>query len=232
MDRPDGLKLDGLRWLFFDLGYTLINEDAAMMGRLGQASDALRQRGVQASPDELRAALDDAATRFDPNPFGNLLLAFTQDKDIIEFVRTSGRYPKELESPYPQARRLVEGLSGRYKLGIIANQPPGTDERLERYGLARYFQVCVSSGDVGVSKPDPVIFHLALEQANCAPEDALMIGDRLDNDVRPAKALGFQTARILQGPARLQQPRDAAETPDATVADLDELADLLRVAAD
>ena len=93
--------------------------------------------------------------------------------------------------------------------------------------------MCVSSGDVGISKPDPAIFHMALEQAGCTPpEDAVMIGDRLDNDVRPAKALGFGTVRILQGPGRFQQPRDDAEIPDATVADLDELAEALGVGAD
>ena len=226
------MELEGIRWLFFDLGYTLINEDAAMMGRLRQGSDALRQRGIEASPDELRAALDDAATRFDPNPFFSLIFAFTQDRDVIEFVRSSGRYPKELEAPYPQTRRMIERLAERYKLGIIANQPAGTDERLERYGLARYFDVCVSSGDVGISKPDPAIFHMALEQAGCTPAESVMIGDRLDNDVRPAKALGLGTVRIRQGPGRFQQPRDDAETPDATVADLDELADLLGVGSD
>ena len=225
------LNLTGIRWLFFDLGYTLINEEAAQMGRLSQVSDSLRQRGIEASPDELRDALEAASARFDPNPFRSLLLPFTDDEDVIAFVRSSGRYPKELESPYPQTQPLLEHLAEQYKLGIIANQPPGTDERLARYGIARYFQVCVSSGDVGVSKPDPAIFHLALQQAGCAPEDALMIGDRLDNDIRPAKALGFRAVRILQGPGRLQQPRDAAETPDATAADLDELAHLLGVAA-
>ena len=104
------MELEGVRWLFFDLGYTLINEDAAMMGRLRQGSDALRKRGIEASPEALRAALDEAATRFDPNPFFSLILAFTQDRDIIEFVRSSGRYPKELEAPYPQTRRLIARL--------------------------------------------------------------------------------------------------------------------------
>ena len=47
------LVLEGIRWLFFDLGYTLINEDAAAMGRLSQASDALKQRGINVSTDEL-----------------------------------------------------------------------------------------------------------------------------------------------------------------------------------
>ena len=225
------LDLDGVLWIFFDLGYTLINEDEAAMGRLTQVSDALRQRGIDASPEELHAAFETAAVRFDPNPFRSLLLALTDDEDVIAFVRSSGRYPKELETPYPQAQGLLEQLAGQYKLGIIANQPPGTPERLERYGLARYFDVCVSSGDVGISKPDPAIFHLALEQAGCGPTEAMMIGDRLDNDIRPAKALGFLTARILQGPGRLQQPRDDGETPDATAADLDELAALFDMGA-
>ncbi len=223
------LELGGVRWLFFDLGYTLINEAAAAMGRLRQVSDALRQRGIDASPHALRDALDAAAARFDANPFRSLLLAFTDDEDVIEFARSSGRYPKELEAPYPQARELLARLSGRYRLGVIANQPPGTPERLERYGLADYFQVCVSSGEVGVSKPDAAIFRLALERAGCAPQDAVMIGDRLDNDIRPAKALGFGTARVLQGPGRTQHPRDDAETPDGTAADLGELAALLGV---
>lgn len=214
------------RWLFFDLGYTLINEDAAAAERLRQLSRALRTRGIHAPPADIRAALDNAATRFDPNPFGNAIRAFTQDDEIIRFARNSGRYPKELETPYPQARALLERLSRRYNLGVIANQPPGTAERLADYGLADYFAVCVSSGDAGVSKPDPAIFRLALTAADCAPADAVMIGDRLDNDIRPAKALGFASVRVLQGPGRLQRPRHAAETPDATVPDLDALATL------
>lgn len=214
------------RWLFFDLGYTLINEDAAAAERLRQLSHALQSRGIHAPPADIRAALDAAAARFDPNPFGNAIRAFTQDDEIIRFARASGRYPKELETPYPQARALLERLSRRYNLGVIANQPPGTAERLAAYGLGRYFAVCVSSGDAGVSKPDPAIFRLALDAADCAPADAVMIGDRLDNDIRPAKALGFAAVRVLQGPGRLQQPRDPAETPDATVPDLDALAAL------
>ncbi len=227
-----GLQLEGVSWLFFDLGYTLINEDAAQMGRLGQVSDSLRQRGIEASAEELRSALEAASERFDPNPFRSLLLAFTDDEDVIAFVRESGRYPKELESPYPQTQPLLERLAGQYRLGVIANQPPGTSKRLGRYGMSRYFDVCVSSGDDGIAKPDSAMFRLALKRARCAPAEAVMIGDRLDNDIRPAKTLGFQTVRILQGPARLQQPRDGAETPDATVAHLGEVSALFDMGAD
>lgn len=220
------LNLAHARWLFFDLGSTLINEDAAAAARLRQISHALQTRGIHATTHALSAALHNAAARFDPNPFANAIRAFTQDDAVIQFARNSGRYPKELETPYPQVRPLLERLSQRYNLGVIANQPPGTAQRLADYGLARYFPVCVSSGDAAVSKPDPAIFRLALTAANCAPAAAVMIGDRLDNDIRPAKALGFATIRVLQGPARLQRPRNAAETPDATVPDLDALSAL------
>ena len=46
----------------------------------------------------------------------------------------------------------------------------------------------------------------------------MMIKDRLDNDVRPARLLGWKTIRVLQGFARFQSPRDGWDEPDLTVA--------------
>ena len=54
-----------------------------------------------------------------------------------------------------------------------------------------------------------------------------MIGDRLDNDIRPAKASGWRTIRVLRGFHRVQQPRDDSEEPDFTVSRLSEVPDLL-----
>jgi 8-oxo-dGTP diphosphatase/putative hydrolase of the HAD superfamily len=119
-----------------------------------------------------------------------------------------------------------EQLSATYKLGIIANQNPGSEARLERYGLRQYFDVIVASAEAGVKKPDPRIFTLALERANCSPEQAAMIGDRIDNDIFPAKVLGFTTVRILQGYGRLQVPKSSEYEPDFTV---DALAQLLNI---
>ena len=137
------LVLEGIRWLFFDLGYTLINEDAAAMGRLSQASDALKQRGINVSTDELHDALEAASARFDPNPFGNVLQAFTDDEDVIAFVRSSGRYPKELEAPYPQAQRLLARLEGRYNL---ASSPISRPARLSacKHTVCRTTSRCAS----------------------------------------------------------------------------------------
>ena len=74
-----------------------------------------------------------------------------------------------------------------------------------------------------MKKPNPAIFQLALECARCGPHEAVMVGDRIDNDIRPAKTLGWKTIRVLQGFARAQVPRNATEEPDYTVDSLDEV---------
>jgi FMN phosphatase YigB (HAD superfamily) len=61
-----------------------------------------------------------------------------------------------------------------------------------------FISICLSSMEVGLEKPDPAIFQLALSQSGCEPEQAVMIGDRLDNDIRPARLLGWKTIRIAK----------------------------------
>lgn len=52
-----------------------------------------------------------------------------------------------------------------------------------------YIKLIVASAEEGVAKPDKRIFEIALDKANCEPQAAVMIGDRVDNDIVPAKAL-------------------------------------------
>ena len=49
--------------------------------------------------------------------------------------------------------------------------------------------------------------------ADCRPENAVMVGDRLDNDIRPAKELGMKTIRIRKGIAVYAKPSCEAEIP-------------------
>jgi len=143
------------------------------------------------------------------------------------FVLQKARYRKELEEPYPEAYELLSRLAPRYRIGVIANQSSGTEARLESYGLSPFISLCLSSNEVGLEKPNPAIFQLALEQAQCKPHQAVMIGDRVDNDIRPAKSLGWKTIRVLQGFAKVQTPRNSDEVPDFTVSNLKEIMAIL-----
>ena len=111
-------------------------------------------------------------------------------------------WPDELEKLYP----------------IIANQKAGLEARPNRFGIRTFFRVIAGSGDVGAAKPDPEIFRCALRLAGCSAGDAVMVGDRLDNDVIPAQQLGMRTVWVRQGYGGLGNP-DLLEKPCDIIAD-------------
>ena len=111
----------------------------------------------------------------------------------------------------------------RRDLGVIANQAKGLKARLGDWGVLPYFSVVASSWEAGFAKPDPALFRYALSLAACVPEEAVMIGDRLDNDIFPAKALGMKTVWLRQGFGALQTPKGPEYTPDHTIDSLTEL---------
>ena len=148
---------------------------------------------------------------------------------IAFFGLTKTPWHSELERPYPDAAPVLAELKRRgYELGVIANQNPGTEERLAAWDLLRYFDAVAPSAELGVAKPDPAIFQWALNRAGCASGEAVMVGDRLDNDIAATKALGFHTVRLLRGLGAFHSPRSAEEEPDHTIRELSELLELFR----
>jgi putative hydrolase of the HAD superfamily len=127
-----------------------------------------------------------------------------------------------------QLRPDIDGLLRRLcarglKLGIVANQPQSARERLARAGIGVLFEHQGLSGLTGFSKPDPRAFQTAAEALGVAPDACIMVGDRIDNDIAPAKALGMATILLRGGRHRRQRPRSPAEEPDAVVTDVLEL---------
>jgi HAD superfamily hydrolase (TIGR01549 family) len=212
-----------VRWLFFDLGNTLVDEGAATEFRIRHLADRFARHGRRCSAEDIQRAFEAASAEFAPRAITRALKKLTDDPDLRQSIVADARYPKELEALYKGAAQVLRMLSARYRIGVITNQPAGTEKRLTNWGLMPLVSICLSSTEVGLEKPDPAIFRLALTRAECAPEEAVMIGDRLDNDIRPARLQGWKTIRILQGFARFQSPRDRFDEADATVAELQEL---------
>lgn len=198
-----------IKWLFFDVGSTLVDESKANEHRLLDAIEGTDITFEQAYARAVQLAKQNIA-----HPLKCLGLPITP-------------WHSEDEAVYPQAARCLAGLRKRYKIGIIANQSPGTVERMKRYGLSRYLDLVVASAEAGIEKPDLRIFELALKRANCLPENAVMIGDRLDNDIIPAKRIGLKTIWIRQGFGGMATALTQEEMPDRCVNDLEELLELL-----
>ena len=121
---------------------------------------------------------------------------------------------------FPEATGVLETASRHAGLGIIANQYRTVRGVLQRDGIDSFFRVVQISEEAGVSKPDPPIFERALREAGCKPQEAVMVGDRIDFDVEPAKALGFHTVRVKWGVFRNQSAAREGQRPDVEVGSL------------
>lgn len=202
-------NMENIKWLFFDLGSTLVDETDAYYYRHINAV-----RGSNISYERFIAEVIELQKQ-------NL----KADVMVIErygLPRTPWR--SDLEKLYSDAAETLITLYERgYKLGVIANQKLGSKQRLEAWGIAKYFEVILASAEEGVAKPDPQIFLRALKRAGCPAENAVMIGDRIDNDIVPAKKLGMKTVRILQSFSAYGIARCEEETADITINRLSEL---------
>jgi HAD superfamily hydrolase (TIGR01549 family) len=126
------------------------------------------------------------------------------------------------EDLYPDALGALDGLrDAGYRVAVIANQPAVRADQLRAIGVEA--EVVAMSEALGVAKPDPAFFARALElMGGPDPRDVAYVGDRVDNDVRPATAAGMRPVWIRRGPWGVIQHLDGA-TPALTVGSLDEL---------
>jgi putative hydrolase of the HAD superfamily len=90
------------------------------------------------------------------------------------------------------AFEILEHLQPKYNMHIITN---GFNEvqfkKIENSGLAKYFDKIITSEEVGVKKPNPLIFQYALQQTNAAASESIMIGDNWEADIMGAKNVGL-----------------------------------------
>jgi HAD superfamily hydrolase (TIGR01662 family) len=208
-----------IRWIFFDVGYTLLDETPAWKDRFVALSGAMEKCGHAMSIDQIDATMADLCRTFAPVQWKALTDRLASESGATDLASFSSGWDHDLEVPHDGAVRTLRTLHERgYKLGIIANQSAGTADRMRRHGMAAYLDLVIGSAESGVRKPDERIFRTALERASCPPEDAAMVGDRIDNDVVPAKAIGMRTVHVRQGFSGRQVPRSLTETPDASVA--------------
>lgn len=126
----------------------------------------------------------------------------------------------------PHAHTVLAGLMRRgYRLHIVTNGFRDSQHRkLAASGLAGFFGEVVTTDCAGCAKPDPRIFHHALERTGATPAASWMVGDSLAADARGALAAGW-AAGVWFNPAREARPATEPVTHD--IADLRELLKLL-----
>lgn len=158
--------------------------------------------------------------------------------DLGDTIMDEGTEVKDAELTTLHAD-LIPGLGGVLRwckqrvgrLALVADTRPGTATNvLAQHGLADLFDYLAISEIVGVEKPDPRIFQVALDALAIAPADygrVAMVGNNLERDIAGAKRLGLITIFLHWNERRRTTPVTADETPDYTVHDAAELVALV-----
>jgi HAD superfamily hydrolase (TIGR01509 family) len=144
------------------------------------------------------------------------------NKAILIYHSTEGAFWKIRPDVEPLLKDLY---AKKLKLGVLSNAPfhEGILQILETKKLTQYFKVISSSAQIGFCKPDRRCFEYILNKLGISPEQAIMIGDDLKNDILGAQQLGIKTIYVkknfkitpMEGPVKVE--------PDAEISNLMEI---------
>lgn len=217
---------EAVEWCFFDLGGTLIDKSRQEDYIIKKILIKLREQGNDCNYQEFVEYMKQGAAQyFEPVKYA--VDKVTSNQNQMNDIMAEVEYKVELGQVYQGADETLEYLSKKYKLGIIANQRMGAEKRMKYWGIHHYFSQFFLSAELGVSKPNPQIFKMALNSTRCNPSNAIMIGDKVENDVYPPKLLGMNTIRVLQGFSALQQPKSIEYIADITIPGIRKLMEIL-----
>lgn len=128
-----------------------------------------------------------------------LRLFCDDDVPILDDIREMSEYftNRIAGACYDYARRctldaipMLERVSQTYDCALVSNFYGNLESVLSDFGLNTNFRCVIDSTRVGVAKPDPQIFKIAIDKMGYKPEDVTVIGDSYEKDIQPALTLG------------------------------------------
>jgi HAD superfamily hydrolase (TIGR01549 family) len=187
-----------LRWVFLDVGNVILNDDPCMALIYRILFDLIRRAGHEVTFPRLLAEREELVlVHNDGRHHWTLARRYLGEEgrqrmhDVFHRTMAADflRYNVEMAG----VREMLSELHSCYRLAVASNHGPSCRPALERSGLIDYFDLIGISVEMGVEKPDATFFHALLDEAGCGPAEAVMIGDRIDNDVAPARVVGMRT---------------------------------------
>jgi putative hydrolase of the HAD superfamily len=126
-------------------------------------------------------------------------------------ARVAARFLAEASDAFTRNRPLLKELGKRYRLGVVSNFYGNLDAVCQGAGLASLFSTLVDSHRVGVEKPDPAIFRVALDALAAAPETTVLIGDSLRRDGEGARRTGMRFIWLMSAGSRAPEASQAPQ---------------------
>lgn len=218
-----------IRAVLFDVGGPIDTEVIHEQQIDAIIASTLTELGFPVTAESLYVASETAVASFAPNAYATMawtLSGHSEHATRTVLQRLSATSDERLEARGRLEIRegvpaLLEELDSRgLLLGLAANQPARVVADLDSYAAGQPFRHREVSGHHGYRKPDVRLFLRACEDLGVAPSECIMVGDRIDNDIAPARLLGMQTVLLRTGRHIRQQPRSFDEVPACEVHDV------------
>lgn len=218
-----------LRAILFDVGGPIDTEVEHERLMDAHIREALAAEGMAATDEAFEAANAWAVASFAPSAYAAIIWRLTSG-DLARAARVHanvlarGEERRTLRGGIELREGIGELIKRLHEMGLVlglaANQPAAAVEDLDRLGIGKFFAHREVTGVHGLRKPDVRLFVRACESLGFSPRDCLMVGDRIDNDIAPARLLGMRTVLFRTGRHASQQPRWWEDVPDAEVSDV------------
>ncbi|MGF9761412.1 HAD family hydrolase [Microvirga sp. 0TCS3.31] len=187
------------KMLFFDVGETLVSEERLWTSWA---------EWLQVPIGEFFAAMGSVIDRRSDyrEVFGYFRSDFDLAKEREEKAKAGVPFGFLASDLFPDTVPTLRWARAQgYRLGVGGNHSLATEDFLR--GLDADVEIIGSAERWGVSKPDPRFFKTIIETAGLDPQDIAYVGDRIDNDILPALALGMQAIHVQRGPWGVIQAR-------------------------
>lgn len=198
--------------IFFDLYGTLLiygNMREAWSKWLNSLYDSFCRIGLKISKESLAQKCENFCGRSEISTQTNEGLTLFE-RQIQALCNDLGLYPsknilqktanlavqawQQYVSLDPEATQVLTELKSNKVLALISNfnHPPHIHSLLSELGIKSFFRTIIISGEVGVKKPDPTIFYMALDRTGLQPEQVVYVGDSETDDAEGAYSAGIQ----------------------------------------
>lgn len=116
---------------------------------------------------------------------------------IIDLALTTEQFCQPAEEFLKRNRDFLEKLASSYRLGVISNNFGNTQGWCDEYELTPLLDTVIDSTVVGIEKPDPKIFYLALDEMGISSKNSVYVGDTFSDDVVGSNQAGMFSAWLV-----------------------------------
>ncbi len=225
--------------ILFDLGGTLWDDYPSVQASWEDIRQELKEQNITFTEKEYQDLIDSCIFAYSPSLTRAIIWqAVKCDHKLYQKIlrKVIAKLKKRMREEFFRYNKLYAGviglleeLQGKYLLGVASNNFAEAKEWLKNFGLYDYFATVTLSEEVWLFKPDTRFYEYVLNKLGASPEETMMVGDRLDNDIFPANRLGMTTVRVVSEPFRKQKPRYHGDEPDFTIKNVTTLPQVLRL---